>query len=115
MIAVSGLEKGWKIEGFRYFYEMTKAWVEEIQTAYCRTFVLEYWVSNERFPVVRFIVNGTLVVELFYYPQKQTAACLSGKARHKTQEKLVHETNLLMAYLPEGFFATLQPAVVSEP
>ncbi len=99
MVIVVAARGAWKIDGFQNFYDMCLIWAGEIQEKYYGKYSLNFWVANERFPVARLCHRNTLIVELFYYPQVQTAACLSGKAKHITTEKISRQKNLFIPYL----------------
>ena len=98
MIMITVVDTAWKIDGFKKFYEMCIAWAEEEAKLRPATYALEFWVSNERFPVLRFLFEKHRIVELFYYPQNNTAACLSGKALHDSTKKLDVKCNILRPY-----------------
>lgn len=96
-------EKAWHIAGFQLFHFKCISWMREEKVKRRGKFALEFWVSNERFPVARFSWNDVVFVELFYYPQTQTAACLSGKALHDSKEVISCHRNLLNSYFEARF------------
>lgn len=105
-------EKAWKIDGFSVFHFKCVTWMKEEQSKRSGLLELVFWVSNERFPVARLLFNSKRAVELFYYPQTQTAACLSGKTLHDSKQKLSLKNNLLSLYLNAKFPMRSHPGVI---
>lgn len=111
MLVTDVEEKAWKIDGFRNFYHTCSAWAREIQEKYHGNYFLNFWIANERFPVARLFFEKALVVELWHHPQFQTAACLSGKAKHVTTEKISRSKNIFLPYLPTEYLVPRTPII----
>ncbi|TSC63042.1 MAG: hypothetical protein G01um101448_931 [Parcubacteria group bacterium Gr01-1014_48] len=96
-VTVAG--KAWKIKGFPFFHYDCVTWMQEEQHKRIGKLELEFWVLIERFPVAQLLFNNEPIVELLYYPDRQTAACLSGKTLHDSTKKMRHDNNLFALYL----------------